>query len=182
MSESKLYGDYNLISENLPSDSHMRLELQPIDLSTFWKRCGLTANFAASFYSYCSSNSRQAENVISTIVNEMVENAAKFSKARQANITIDMRHFASLIRIEVINYSTSSIRDQFEQYVSKLVSSEPEELYFKHLESKQEGDTHSGLGLLMMMKDYDTRFGFRFTNIEADKHEIAVRAHISLEE
>ena len=113
---------------------------------------------------------------------KMVENAAKFSKARQANITIDMRHFASLIRIEVINYSTSSIRDQFEQYVSKLVSSEPEELYFKHLESKQEGDTHSGLGLLMMMKDYDTRFGFRFTNIEADKHEIAVRAHISLEE
>lgn len=182
MNQEIKYGQFDLIPDDVPADSHMRLVLQPIDLTAFWKRCGLTADFAASFYSYAYNNEKYAENVVSTIVNEMVENAAKFSRARELKVVIDFRHYSSIMRVEVVNHATTSIRNQFEQYIQKLINSEPDELYFKHLESKQENDPHSGLGLLMMMKDYDVKFGFRFQQITEDVHEITVRAHFSLEE
>jgi hypothetical protein len=74
------------------------------------------------------------------------------------------------------------IKEGFESFVNKLISENIEELYFNTLETKEDGDTKSGLGLLMMLKDYPVRFGYSFKEIDADTHEITVRAVINVEE
>lgn len=182
MSNEVFYGDFDLIPPTLPAESHIEIQFQPIDLITFWRRCGLTANFAATFFSYCYQNNLNAENSISTILNELLENAAKFSKARSGKIDLVMKQHGTVLLIEVKNYVSDMLRDNFEKVVKNLITGNIDEKYFAHLESKQDGDPQSGIGYLMMYKDYPVRFGYRLKRIEADNNEITVRAFLNSEE
>ncbi|EMY62160.1 slr1658 superfamily regulator [Leptospira terpstrae] len=175
-------GEYNFISENLPPDGQLRLIFQPIDMTSYWSRCGLTANFVAGFYSYCYEASETKANALSTIINELLENASKFSKAMEGKINVELKQYGNLLRIDVLNVASKTLRDSFELFVNKLLSENVEEMYFSTLETKVDGDTQSGLGLLMILKDYPVRFGYSFNEIDADTHEITVRAIINVEE
>lgn len=178
----KIIGEYNIIPETLPADGQLKLLFQPIDMTTYWRRCGLTANFVAGFYSYCYEASDAKANSLSTIINELLENASKFSKAREGRINVELKHYGNLLKIDVLNVASKTLRESFEAFVHKLMSEDVEELYFNTLETKEDGDTKSGLGLLMMLKDYPVRFGYSFKEIDADTHEITVRAIINVEE
>ncbi|MCW7468712.1 MULTISPECIES: slr1658 superfamily regulator [Leptospira] len=177
-----IIGEYHIIPENLPADGQLRLIFQPIDMTTYWRRCGLTANFVAGFYSYCYEASETKANSLSTIINELLENASKFSKAREGRINVELKQYGNLLRIDVLNVASKTLRDSFEIFVNKLLSENVEEMYFSTLETKEDGDTKSGLGLLMMLKDYPVRFGYSFHEVDADTHEITVRAIINVEE
>ncbi|TGN13150.1 slr1658 superfamily regulator [Leptospira ilyithenensis] len=178
----KIIGEFQTIPDNLPADGQLKLIFQPIDMTTYWRRCGLTANFVAGFYSYCYEASDTKANSLSTIINELLENASKFSKAREGRIQIELKHYGNLLKVDVSNIASKNLRESFEAFVSKLQAENVEELYFSTLESKEDGDTKSGLGLLMMLKDYPVRFGYSFNEIDADTHEITVRAIINVEE
>ncbi|MCG6140420.1 slr1658 superfamily regulator [Leptospira mtsangambouensis] len=177
-----IMGDYHSIPENLPADGQLRLIFQPIDMTSYWRRCGLTANFVAGFYSYCYEASETKANSLSTIINELLENASKFSKSKNGEVNVELKQYGNLLRIDVLNVASKTLRDSFELFVKKLISENVEEMYFSTLETKEDGDTNSGLGLLMMLKDYRVRFGYSFTEIDADTHEIIVRAIINVEE
>ncbi|TGL38939.1 slr1658 superfamily regulator [Leptospira perdikensis] len=177
-----IIGEYYIIPENLPADGQLRLIFQPIDMTTYWSRCGLTANFVAGFYSYCYEASETKANSLSTIINELLENASKFSKAMKGKINVELKQYGNLLRIDVLNVASKTLRDSFELFVNRLMSENVEELYFSTLESKEDGDTKSGLGLLMVLKDYPVRFGYSFNEIDSDTHEITVRAIINVEE
>lgn len=178
----KIVGEFHIIPENLPADGQLRLIFQPIDMTTYWRRCGLTANFVAGFYSYCYEASEAKANALSTIINELLENASKFSKAREGRIHVELKQYGNLLRIDVLNVASKALRETFEHFVDQLLSENVEELYFNTLETKEDGDTKSGLGLLMMLKDYPVRFGYSFHEVDADTHEITVRAIINVEE
>jgi len=178
--EAIKYGDYDIIPDFLPSENHLHLQLQPIDLMTIWDRCGKTADFTASFLASSYNSDANVENSVSTISNELIENAAKFSKARDGKITLDIKNYANIIQIEVINQVSSEIKEPFEKFIKKLISSDIEKMYFEHLEQKAETDTGSGLGFMMMYKDFPVRFGYQFTELEKDTHEIRIKAFINV--
>jgi len=163
MGNSEYIGDFNFVGEEIDAEGVLRVTLQPIDLMTYWKRCGLIADFGAQFYAYAyGKNNDIIQNTISTVLNELVENAAKFSKQRDSYVEIVMKHYINLVSIEVVNEATPRISESFRGYVRQLVESDHEDLYFKKLEEKAEDDTSSGLGLLMILKDYPCRFGAKF--------------------
>ncbi len=178
----KIVGEYNIIPDNLPADGQLKLNFQPIDMMTYWRRCGLTANFVAGFYAYCYEESEAKANSLSTIINELLENAAKFSKAKEGKITLELKHYGNLLKIDIENITSKTLRDSFEEHVNKLVKEDIEELYFQTLETKADDDPRSGLGLLMMLKDYSVRIGYGFQEIDADTHIINVRTIINVEE
>ena len=51
----------------------------PIDLVREWSRCGQTADYMARYLAYDFADRETAASVLSTVINELVENAAKFS-------------------------------------------------------------------------------------------------------
>jgi hypothetical protein len=186
MGKTEIIGDYNFVSEGIDAEGILRVTLQPIDLMTYWKRCGLIADFGAKFYAYAyGKNNEIIENTISTVLNELVENAAKFSKQRDSYVEIVLKHYINLVSIEVANEATPRISESFRNYVRQLAESDHEELYFKKLEEKAEDDTSSGLGLLMILKDYPCRFGAKFEEMQdggSSYYKIHVKIIMKLEE
>ena len=101
-------------------------------------------------------------------MNELVENAAKFSKQKSSSIRVQLKHFINLLSIEVTNETSIKLGESFKDYIKKITNVDHEKLYFEKLESKTENDTTSGMGLLMLLKDYPTHLGVQF---KKDKNE-----------
>jgi hypothetical protein len=179
---TRIIGEFDVIPDNLPADGQMSMIFQPIDMMTYWRRCGLSANFVAGFYSYCFPSSESKVYSISTIINELLENASKFSKAREGRIEIELKHYGNLLKVDISNITSKSLKDNFEGFVEKLNPDTVEELYFSTLETKSSDDPKSGLGILMMLKDFPVRLGYSFKEIDPDTHEIKVRVIINVEE
>lgn len=182
MAEAVYYGEFDLVPDILPPETRFQASFQPIDLTTFWKRCGLTADYLAEYMALCFDGDKQIANKVSTVFNELIENGAKFSRARDTMVDVDVKLYSNLLFMEVTNYVSGEMRRRFEAHVKKLLDGDPEQMYFSLLESKSESDTESGLGLLMLYKDYPVRFGYRLEQQDADTHQIVVRAFLQMEE
>ena len=178
-------GQFDLIPESLPSECAMHLRFQPIDLIIEWRRCSLIANFCAAFY--CQSKNRYQvdsnENILSTVLNELVENAAKFSHKRETQVTIDLGLYNKMLKIAVKNRVNRESSDRFKSYINHLFSMEDlDTLYIQKLESKTEESTESGLGLLMILKDYPVKIGVKINEENSEFPEIETQAYCQMEE
>jgi hypothetical protein len=70
----------------------------------------------------------------------------------------------------------------FQNYIQELTTSDPDELYIRHLEENAEDDRNhaSRLGLLTMMNDYQAKLGWRFESVENEPEAIAVTTMVQL--
>lgn len=178
--QSEKIGSYEKIPDSLPPESHIRLILQPIDMISYWNRVGLTADFMANFYTYNFQKDRDIQNTLSTILNELVENAVKFSHAKKSEVVMDLKKYSQIIKMEIRNEAPNGIFEQFKNKVKKMNEEDLEKLYFDHLENKKEEDDQSGLGLLMLAKDYPVELGFLFEVTDNNINRVTVRAYIDL--
>lgn len=167
----------------MPAESVFKTEFHPIDFMTHWKRCGLMADFIGSFYSFDGSG-REDDRILynlSTVINELIENAAKFSRQRSP-VFMSFKHFSNLLQVEVINQAPVSVAVPFKELAKTLITADIEELYFKKLE-ENENEKQSGIGLMMILKDYPVEMAFRFADSEDGKYvTVTVKAYIATEE
>jgi len=174
--EIKTIGDFNLIPESIPAEGDVYIRLRPIDLITYWKRCGILANFAAAFYAYTQEHPTEQENSISTVFNELIENATKYSVKRGAEVTIHMMLYDKILKIEIENITTEHHYQSFQKHLQKLVEADDlDELYFETLAAKSQSSEDSGIGLLLLMKDYPIKIGARFRE-EDNKFKVLLQA------
>jgi hypothetical protein len=162
------------------SDSRIRLNAD--DMSRSWRRCGLTADFLARYYSYCfpyrekatDRISREAaENTISYILNELIENTAKYSDAQNKNVEVLVSLRESDILFEVSNHVTEQRADGFLRLARGLLEGNAEELYVTQLEKNTDS---SGLGYLTMINDYGVNLGFRVDRPGEGAFRVTVQA------
>jgi hypothetical protein len=165
------------------SDSMIYISLFPSDLVKYWSRCGLTADFAASFYSFRFPDSKKARSSLSVILNEIVENAVKFSNTPNGNIAINLFNMTDVIVFEVENYITEA---QFTAFLAKakelLESGDVAPRYFQALKARASDPASSGLGLLTIMHDYGARIGIRFTRADTDIRRVSLQVIVRPEE
>lgn len=182
----RMHGDFEMIPEDLTPEAHFEISVTPIDLMTHWQRCSLLSDLVAGYIAYAYHQSRDMHTFhvyssISTIFQELIENSAKYSRHREAVIRIRVKHFNSVVRIEVQNDATPGNAEKFEGYVKTLLSADLEELHFQIVEDQARASTHSGLGLVLLAKDYPCTFGFSFRRVSDEREIITVRAHYYLE-
>jgi hypothetical protein len=169
-----LLGDYGkIVPPDRSADSHVQIIITPLDLVTFWKRVGTLADFVAGFYSYSfvkldSSVKDISEtpvfHSISTVFNELIENAAKYSMDKKANIRIDLNQFGTIFKMQVENSTSVESAENFKRVMSEVFASDDvESLYFQKLEqnSADPSSGHSGIGLMMILKDFPCKMGVR---------------------
>ncbi|WCL50314.1 DUF6272 family protein [Leptospira sp. GIMC2001] len=168
-----LLGDYGKVvpSEQVP-DSHVEIIITPLDLVTYWKRVGILADFVAGFYSYSflpvdvavkDISETPVFHSISTVFNEMVENAAKYSMDKKSNITINLNQYGGIFKMQVENSTSKESAMNFHRVMSEVFASDDlDSLYFKKLEENSQNPSgHSGIGLMMILKDYPAKMGVR---------------------
>jgi hypothetical protein len=178
-----LIGDFNLIPEVLPPEGQMKMVVKPIDMVTYWRRCGSVSNFIADFYKI-TKNADFHENLISTIFNELIENASKYSTKRDSEIFIDVKLYNTILKIQIKN--TCNKTNYFALYarLEKLLStSDLDELYLTEMIAKSRGDLDSGIGLLLILKDYNIKIGAKFEeHPEKDLFDIIFQVYYYMEE
>jgi hypothetical protein len=147
-----------------PSTSRciIRLSVSAQDLATQWRLCGVTADFVAEFFARRCRYSESMRNSLSTILNEMVENAVKFSQP--ANSTIEIALFG--LRDEVVLQVDNSAREaQAEQFVAlaKDLAGTPdiESLYLQTIKREMRPEEASRLGLLTLVHDFGVGLGVK---------------------
>jgi hypothetical protein len=169
-------GDFDQIPAYIPAEGDIFIRVKPIDLISYWKRCGILANFSAAFYAFTKENPKIQENAISTVVNELIENATKFSVKREAEVLVQMKLYDTVLKIQIENLTTKHHFLKLQRQLKRLQSNHDlENLYFETLVAKSESPEDSGIGLLLIRKDYQIRLGAKF--IESDgKYRVQIQA------
>ena len=141
-----------------------------------WRNNSLSADFLASYwgtffplYPGESKHHRaEVQDTVSYIANELLENAIKFSY-EPAGIPIRIGIYLSnaILRFYVTNSLNSETVAGFQNYLQKLLSEEPGELYIRQLEHNagDESGTESRLGFLTLLNDYEAQLGWKFDTL-----------------
>ncbi|TGM08905.1 ATP-binding protein [Leptospira barantonii] len=181
MSYPVKYGHYNLIPDSLPSESEFTLRLRPMDLRIQWKRCSLTADYVSNYCAFQEKIDPDSANTISIVLNELIENAAKFSKDRKGEILLDLKYYSEILKIEIKNSTDEISKNKLENSIAALVNRNSDEIYIQKLKDDG-GEPNSGIGLLLLSKDFPVRLGFLINEVSYGTYEVIVRAYLDLNE
>lgn len=188
--DSKTYGEFGLVPEELVPEAQLALTLSPSELTAHWSRCGQVSDFVAGYISSAYAAEHRGEaaplfTAISTVFQELIENAAKFSRKREASIQVRVKHFSRVLMFEVENVTTPAFAERFAEYLEEITrTADLEAMYLQIVEANSESTAdglRSGIGLLVLRKDHEVRFGVRFAADEAGHPTITVRAFQTLE-
>jgi hypothetical protein len=68
----------------------------------------------------------------------------------------------------------------FKDYIQKILSVDPEELYIQQVEQNAENETCSRLGYIMMINDYSAQIGWKFKTVKTEPPVMTVTTVVSL--
>ncbi|MCY4263527.1 MAG: ATP-binding protein [Gammaproteobacteria bacterium] len=160
-----------------------RLQLFEGPLELAWKHCDITADFLGKLHAVWSgqadTDANEIRHNVSYIINEMLENAVKFSCSPCVELDTGLGHKKFLLRI--VNAITRDSAMQFQELLNKMEKGDPSSLLIERLEfnAADPNLTGSGLGLLTLMSDYSVEFFWKFAETD-DSEFINLEAHASL--
>lgn len=165
----------NLISE-------VGLNVLPIDMIVQWRRCSIVADFLASYLSYLFENRQNAVNVLSSGINELVENLAKFAADKREPVSIVVSHYGEHLRVRTRNVARRAQAEALASRLTRMASMDAEELFLEQLEHTASQDHRaSGLGLITMKKDYKALLGAELTPVEGGDELFTVTFTLELD-
>lgn len=160
--------------------SHLSIYVSSTDMNFYWKRCAILSNFISQFYSHSFESENLDKNAISTIINELVENSAKYSDKENNSIFIEIKDLGKVLRVEVKNRVTPWVKAIFENKIQAIQEGNINQMYFDALESRNNGSGSEGLGILRLLKDYGLKLAYEFTKQEIG-FDLTIRVHIPIE-
>ncbi|NBV41709.1 hypothetical protein EBR96_02940 [bacterium] len=153
-------GVYTSVELTGSPDFQLNMSFMPKDLMAHWKRCGMTADFLAS--SQWANWHPQVCNVVSTVLNELIENAVKYSAVDSKPIKLQFRVIGDLVDFEISNWAKEQIADGLGDQFRQLLSQDRDEMYLLHLEdAAKDGGDWSQMGLVSIVHDYEADLGCR---------------------
>jgi hypothetical protein len=175
-----------------PVTSETALALSCTDMLQHWRRVSLSSDFLAKYYSFYfpyrekakGRISREtAENSISFVLNELIENTAKYSNTSDTVVRVRVLLLERTILLEVSNAVSAALADEFQASMREVLAGNTEELYISKLEANLQGArSDSGLGFLTLINDYQVQLGFKFEKTGNDICRITVQAIMNCEE
>jgi hypothetical protein len=181
--EDIILGDYDAILDEMPAEGFLQMTVKPIDMVTYWRRCGAVANFVANFYRNPHNVDALDENLISTIFNELLENAAKYSTKRDSDINITIKLYNTILKMQVQNICNQKNFELLKKSMTKLLNEvDLEEFYIKRMMEKSAVDKDSGIGLLILLKDFPVKVGIKMSALADGTYQVTVQGYYFLRE
>ncbi len=166
------------IDFNKDVETTFSMSFLPLDIFDNWDRVSSISDFVAEYFG-TYYNEETASNIISTIFNELVENAVKFTKNNSQPIHIVVKKSNNNFLSRITNTIPSHSKDAFLGICRDLFSSDLDELFIKKIEAGVLDDKKSGIGLILLKKDYqvDTSFDF-FEDNKFNKVAVTIKLTI----
>jgi hypothetical protein len=157
-----------------------------------WRNNSLSADFLANYWgtffpvhnTLSKHHRSEVQDTVSYIANELLENAIKFSyEPTKLPIRIGLYLSNNFLRFYVTNSVNPQTVEHFQEYIQKLLTGDPGELYIRQLESNASNDesTESRLGFLTMLNDYAARLAWKFDANDQDPEVVVVTTMVELE-
>jgi len=130
-----------------------------------------------------SHNRPVAANVLSTVINEILENAAKFSADKKRQVKIVVGQHGDAVQVEATNIATAERAQAFASRLEEVLAQDPEVLFQRHIESAASAPRGApGVGLVVLRKDYHTEIAARIAATTGGLFEVTVQVRLPSEE
>lgn len=186
----KLSGHYRA---DLPEgEEDLEIIFFPGSFPLNWAVANHSARFMAGYFATLfpgdagESDSRTLREEITSsvdfIVNELVENIIKFHHDYSCEARLSLGLFEGELILQTCNQVDPQTLPHFYQFLEEVNTTEPGELLLFKMEQNAitEDDSASGLGLLMIMHDYEARMGWRFEISESTPLKVSVVTMVRL--
>jgi hypothetical protein len=158
--QQEIFGSYK--NDTGPMDLKVSITIQPSDLNGYLKRCGMTADYGAAFMSISLNHEENARNTLSFILNELVENAVKFSNSKEEKIDVTLSHKGDEIIFSVKNIINYNQYLYLKKYIQDYIdTSDINARYMELLSSMSERTNLSRIGLLTILNNFNAQIGIQ---------------------
>lgn len=164
---------------------NLSFSLPAMEVMSFWSRCGLIANFGASYMAVAHPSKQNIANSLSFILNELLENAVKYAQPRDSMIDLVLLRHENFILIDISNPIEQTQIDPMTAMAKNLINSDyVNEKYIDILTANGRSADKSGIGLLTIINYYLAELSFRITSPAGDKGSVkfSIQAKMNIEE
>ncbi|MEM9154112.1 MAG: DUF6272 family protein [Cyanobacteria bacterium P01_F01_bin.33] len=190
----KIYGDFDeLVLSSRGGYLQLEFSSDSLPLERRWRNNGLSADFMADYFSIFfpidpsepASLRRQTEvkHTISYIANELLENAAKYSKENMPMpIRIALHLLGNRLIFLATNHVSPTVLARLQNCIEQISNADPDQLYIQQLERSVEDDESgaSGLGFLSMMVNYLAKLSWKLEPLQEDPQTVIVTTMVEL--
>lgn len=179
-------GDFREFTQQ--GGARVTLVFFPADFQVRWSQCSATADFFAEYFAAvpaCKPADDDARadfiGTVSYVVNELVENAVKFSIGERVEVTVGLD--CEELVVVVANQLAATRAEELSATFTELVAGDPQEQLFARVEQNAENPDAggSGLGFLTMMSDYGAKIGWRFAPVADNPNNVLLETMARLE-
>ncbi len=176
--------DHIFIGDKIEFDKDIETTFEfsflPLDIFDNWNRAGSLSDFIADYFESYFEN-KSAHNVISTIFNEFIENAVKFTKNNSQPISIIVKKRNNYLLSRIINTIPVHRKPAFIEICKDLFSKNLDDLFLKKIEEGASDSNKSGIGLILIKKDYQVKTNFDFFKDNNSTNNVAVTFNLNLQ-
>ncbi|APB35152.1 hypothetical protein GlitD10_2809 [Gloeomargarita lithophora Alchichica-D10] len=144
-----------------------------VPLTERWRTNSMSANFMADYVTHLFPDGQwplllsyglvDLHGAVNYIVNELLENAMKFSAPDSTSpVTISLEIYSEQLIVRVQNSITPATAERLQEMIDQISLNSPQELYLQKVEANAVGDGQgSGLGYLTIINDYEAHLGWK---------------------
>jgi serine phosphatase RsbU (regulator of sigma subunit) len=162
-------------------DSSFTVRFLPLDMFDHWQRGSVLSDFTASYFRH-NFPSEEQFGLISTVVNELVENAVKFTSNNSLPVDLTLRKASGRMLLQAANTVPLHRAQPFMAVCRELFEKDLDELYIERLQQDTSDRNASGLGLLLIRKDYSSKLSFEFRFDEDNTVRVTATAELTFGE
>ncbi len=164
-----MFGSYVDLEQRAGALARVEVEFAPLDMVADWRRCGEMADFFGAYFSHDFADRRTAENTLSPVINELLENLVKFATDKKRPVRVVMYNLGEVLAFETHNECNPSQAERLGTQVQMLADRDAEDLFVEQVEyAAAEDPSASGLGFITLKKDYQAIVGARLIQSELE--------------
>ncbi|MBE2220023.1 MAG: hypothetical protein IAF02_00700 [Anaerolineae bacterium] len=141
----------------------------PIDeFQQDWKQCSLLANYIAEYTAYQFDQQERAENIVSTITNELLE-AIVYLAPTQSDLIIHLEQLEDGLQLKTSHLVRENLIAPYIKFLEELKLGVADEPYLNLLTSPEPSDHYfNQLGLMMISHDFGAQI-VRLPTMQPDR-------------
>ncbi len=149
------------------------------DFQSDWKQCSLLANYIAEYTAYQFEQQERAENIVSTITNELLE-AVVYLAPAQSDLIIHLEQLTDGLQLKSSHLVRSDLIPPYIEFLKELEPGIADEPYLNLLTTAEKSEHYfNQLGLMMVSHDFGAHIA-RMPTMQPDR--ICTQLFISNEE
>ena len=127
------------------------------DFQSDWKQCSLLANYIAEYTAYQFEQQERAENIISTITNELLE-AIVYLAPPQSDLIIRVEQQETGLQLNSSHLVHAELIAPYTEFLEELSPDSADAPYLRLLTAPETPDRYfNQLGLMMLSHDFGAR-------------------------